>query len=73
MKALAVPAEDRGSFDDEDPASPILPDGTEPSPQEPIRRHQFRALHRALENSDLMAQRENLKLQRRTTAKRGGK
>lgn len=32
-KTLAVPAEDVGCFDDEDPAAPILPDGTEPSPE----------------------------------------
>jgi hypothetical protein len=37
-KALALPAEDRGGLDEEDPGPPVLPDGTEPSPQKPIRR-----------------------------------
>ena len=53
------------------PDLPILPDGTEPGPQESIRGRQLRALHGALKNADLMAQRENLQLKRRTAPKRG--
>jgi hypothetical protein len=72
-KALAVPTEDSRSFHKEDPGLPILPDPTEPCPQESIRGRQFRPLHGALKDSELVAQRENLQLERSTAPKRGGK
>ena len=37
----------------------------EPDPQQSIRCRQFRALHGALKDADLVAQRENLQLERR--------
>jgi hypothetical protein len=72
-KALAVPTEDCRSFHKEDPGLPILPDPTEPCPQESIRGRQFRPLHGALKDSELVAQRENLHLERSTAPRRGGK
>ena len=64
-KAFSVPADDGRSFDDKDAELPAVPDGTQPGPQQPIRRRQFRSLDGALENAELMAEREDLKLQRR--------
>jgi hypothetical protein len=68
-----VPAEDCRSFPNEDPGLPILPDPTEPCPQESIRRREFRPLHGALKDSELVAQRENLQRECSTAPKRGGK
>jgi hypothetical protein len=70
-KAFAVPTEDCGGFHNEDPGLPILPDPTEPCPQESIRGRQFRPLHGALKDSKLVAQRDNLQLERSTAPKRG--
>ena len=64
-----MPIKDCGGFDDEDPGLPILPDRTEPCPQKTVRRRQLRPLNGALKDSDLVAQRENLQLQRSTAAK----
>ena len=63
-KALAVPAEHRGGFHDEDPGTPIFPDRAEPCPQESIRGRELRPLHRALKNTDLMTKRDDLELKR---------
>ena len=64
-KAFAVPADDGRGFDDKDAGLPVVPDGAEPSPEEPIRRCQFRSLDGALQNAELMAECEDLELQRR--------
>jgi hypothetical protein len=66
-KAFAAPAGNSGRFPDEDPGTPILPDRTEPCPQESIRRRELRPLHRALQNTDLMTKRDDLELKRCTT------
>ena len=66
-KSLAVPAEYGGGFHDEDSGLPILPDRTEPCPQESIRGHELGPLHRALKNTDLMTKRDDLKLKRCAT------
>src|SRR3982750_998466 len=58
-KAFAVPADNGGGLDEEDTGPPIVPYGTEPSPQESIRRGEFRTLDGALQNSELMAQRQD--------------
>jgi hypothetical protein len=50
------------AFDDKDAGLPIVPDCAQPSPQEPIRRGQFRSLDRALQNAELMAKGEDLEL-----------
>ena len=76
-KAFAMPADDSRSLDDEDAGLPIVPDGAQPGPEESIRRGQFRSLDGALQNAQLMAEREDLELQRRTapegSEKRGQK
>ena len=56
-----------GGFHDEDPGTPILPDRTEPCPQESIRGRELRPLHRALQNTDLMTKRDDLELKRGPT------
>jgi hypothetical protein len=52
--------------------TPDCPDPTELS-QESIRGREFRPLHGALKDSELVVQRENLQLERSTAPKRGGK
>ena len=64
-KAFAVPADDGRGFDDKDAGLPVVPNGAQPSPQESIRRSQFRSLDGALENAELMAESEDLELKRR--------
>jgi len=50
---------------------PIRPDRRQPGPQESIRSRELRALHRALQNTELMTEGQNLKLKRRSLAKEG--
>ena len=64
-KAFPVPANDGRGLDDKDAGLPIVPDGAQPGPQQSIGRGQFGALDGALQNAELMAAREDLKLQRR--------
>jgi hypothetical protein len=61
---LAVPAEDRRRLDEEEAGSPLVPDRAKPSPEKAIRRSEFGPLHGALQNSDLMAEGQDLPLQR---------
>jgi len=56
-KAVAVPAHNGRGLHDEDPGLPILPDRTQPCPQEPICRRQLRPLHRTLQDSNWRASR----------------
>ena len=72
-KAFPVPADDGRGFDDKDAGLPIVPDCAQPSPQEPIRRGQFRSLDGALQNAELMAKCEDLELKRRPAPKGGEK
>ena len=58
-----MPADYGRGLDDERPGFPVPPSGREPGPKESIRWRQFRALHRALQNADLVTQRENLQLE----------
>ena len=68
-KALAMPAHDSGGFHDEHTKLPTLPDAAKPRPQDAISRGQLRALHRPLQDADLMTERENLKLKSGATPK----
>jgi hypothetical protein len=70
-KALAVPADHGGGLDEEDTGPPIVPDGAEPSPQQSIRRGEFRTLDGALQNTELVAERQDFQLQRRTAPEGG--
>src|SRR5215471_3756075 len=67
-KAFPVPANDGRGLDDKDAGLPIVPDGAQPGPQQAIRRCQFRSFYGALQNAELMAEREDLELKRRTAA-----
>ena len=64
-RAFPVPADDGRRFDDKDAGLPVVPDGAQPGPQQSIGRGQFRAFDGALQNAELMAESEDLKLQRR--------
>jgi hypothetical protein len=58
-----MPADHRRGWDEEETGPPIVPDLAEPGPQESIGRGEFRSLHRALQNPELMAECEDLQLQ----------
>src|SRR5215831_3578837 len=53
-------------FDDKDAGLPVVPDSAQPSPQESIGRSQFRSFDGALQNAELVAESQDLELQRRT-------
>src|SRR5215510_13180108 len=53
------------ALNDKDAGLPIVPDCAQPSPQQSIGRSQFRSLDGALQNAELMAECEDLELQRR--------
>jgi hypothetical protein len=53
------------AFDDKDAGMPVVPDGAQPGPEQSISGSQSRSLHGALEDAELMAESEDLKLQRR--------
>ena len=63
-KALAVPSDDGVRFDNDQSRPPAAPDRAQPCPQESIDRRQFRALHGALENADLVPECQVLQLER---------
>ena len=60
-----MPADDGRGLDDKDAGLPVVPDGAQPGPQQAIHRGQFGSFDGALENAELMAESEDLKLQRR--------
>src|SRR5215813_8471408 len=64
-KAFPVPADDGRGFDDKDAGLPIVPYDAQPGPQQPIRLCQFGSLDRALQNAELMAEGQDLQLERR--------
>ena len=53
-KALPVPADHRGGFDDGNAGFPAISDRGEPCPEKAVSGAQLRALHRALEHAELM-------------------
>src|SRR3990172_2078081 len=60
LEALAMPAHDGIWLDDDEAGSPVLPVAGKPDPQDPIPRAKTRALDRAPEDGELVAQREVL-------------
>ena len=70
-EALAMPTDHRRRLDKDGTRLPIRPDRRQPVPQESIRSRQLRTLHRALQNTELMTEGQNLKLKRRSLAKEG--
>jgi hypothetical protein len=57
-----MPTNHRRGFHEEDTGAPVFPNGRQPNPQESIRGRQFRPLHGALQNAELMTEGEDLKL-----------
>ena len=72
-ECLPVPSNNRRRLDEKDTSPPVLPDGAEPSPQESIRRGELGPFDGALQNPELMAERQNFQLQRRAAPERGSK
>jgi hypothetical protein len=64
-KARAMPRDDGGRLGDDEGGSPFGPGATKPPPEEPIRRGQLGSLHRTLEDTELVTQREHLELKGR--------
>jgi len=62
-KALTLPANHRGGLDDGNARFPTVPDRGQPRPETAVRGGQFGALDRALQDTDLMAQGEDLQLE----------
>ena len=59
-KARTLPANHRGRLDDENAGFLVVPDRTEPDPERAVSGGELGALDRALEDADLMTQREDL-------------
>ena len=55
-----MPAEDGFGLDDDQARPPALPQAGEPDPEDPVSPMEPRALHRAREDDDLMAESEVL-------------
>jgi hypothetical protein len=72
-EALAVPADDGRYLDNEEARLPVTPDRAQPGPQQSIGRCQFRSLDGALQHAELMAESEDLHLERRTAPEGGEK
>jgi hypothetical protein len=58
-----MPRDDGLRLDDDERGSPLGPDATEPYPEESIEGGQPRSLHRALQDAELVTERQDLKLQ----------
>src|SRR5450759_1334185 len=67
-KSLAVPRYDGFRYDDAKSRVPFGPSPTKPSPKEPVEPVQSWLLDRALHHAKLMAESQDLKLQRRSSA-----
>jgi hypothetical protein len=67
-----MPADDSRSFDEEDICPPIVPDGAQPGPQKSIRSGELGPLHGAMKNAELMAERQDFKMQSCAAPQRGG-
>ena len=70
-EALALPADDRGGFEDGKLGLPAAQHRGETDPEQAIGRGQLGAFDGALEDADLMAQRQDLQLKRGAGLKRG--
>jgi hypothetical protein len=55
-----MPADNRLGLDDEQARSPVSPQAGKSDPEDPISRTEPRALHRALEDGYLLAERQVL-------------
>src|SRR5215471_19216347 len=68
--SLAVPGNHRIRFYDAECRAPRGPCSTKPGPQHPVEPVQFGLLYGALQNAKLMAKREDLKLQCRSSSEK---
>src|SRR5271169_6244846 len=72
-ESSAVPTEDRGGLNHLQTSPPTGPESVQHNPQEPVAAVDAQATRRVLlENCKLMTQREDLRLQGRTSSKTGG-
>jgi hypothetical protein len=62
-KALRCQATTVSGLDDDESGTPVDPDLGQPNPEESIRGVQFRPLHRAMYNTELVTESEDLKLE----------
>jgi hypothetical protein len=62
-KAFPMPADHGRRWDEEETRPPIVPHGAEPGPQDSIGWGELRPLDRALQNTELMAERQDFQLQ----------
>ena len=69
-EALAMPTDHPRRLHNDGARLPIRPSRRQPGPQESISSRQFRPLHRALKNTKLVTKGQNLKLKRRSLAKK---
>ena len=63
-KGCTVPGDDGLRFEDDERRAPGRPHVRQARPEESIKRGQFGALHRALQNAELMTESEDLDLER---------
>jgi hypothetical protein len=66
LETLAVPANDRFRFDDDQGRSPIAPDFAQPAPEESISGCQFRPFHRTTQDAELVSECEVFQLKGRS-------
>jgi hypothetical protein len=70
-EALAVPGDHRLRLNDDEGGAPIGPNPGQPCPEKAIGGGQFRPLHRALEDGELVTQGEDLQLKGCTATEDG--
>ncbi len=63
-EGVTMLADNRGGLDDGQSCLQMVPNRAQPSPQEPVSDGQFRTFDGALEDTDLMAQGEDLEMKR---------
>ena len=65
-----APSDNGLRLDDDESGTPAAPDLGQPAPEESINDSQFRPLHRAMQDAELVTEDEDLKLECRTAAER---
>ena len=72
-ESLAVPGDDRFRLHDKQRRAPLRPEARQPNPEQSVRRVQTKPVElRSLEDSYLVAESQDLDLQRGASAKPGG-
>ena len=65
-----MPCDNSLRLDDDEGGTPVDPDLRQPNPEESISGGQFRPLHRAMYNAELVTESEDLKLEYGAAAER---